>query len=84
MALANTFRGDTAQHARMAAWPDDLVARFEYLASDIGLFDSGSHAVDHRLRRNDLVRIMVMQYLEALASNVIVGRADPRSCRLVD
>ena len=57
----------------MLMWPDEILARFDYLASDFGFFDSGSRAVDHCLRGHDLVSIMVVQYLDAIAANARLG-----------
>jgi hypothetical protein len=57
---------------RKALWAEELLERFDYLASDMGLFES-SPGVDHRLRRNDAVRAMVIQYLEAIAANASIG-----------
>jgi hypothetical protein len=75
MADANILRQNILQYPGKATWPAELLARFEYLASDIGFFEHGSYAVDQRLRSHDLVRIMVVQYLDAIASNAGVGTA---------
>jgi hypothetical protein len=70
---ANPFRSDPLRKGQQATWPDELLARFEYLASDFELFGLGSSAIDHRLRENDNVHAMVVQYLQAIQANVEIG-----------
>jgi hypothetical protein len=70
---ANPFRSDPLRRGQRATWLDELLARFDYLASDFELFGLGSSAIDHRLGRNDNVHAMVVQYLQAIQANVEIG-----------
>jgi hypothetical protein len=73
LTLANPLRKDGSQGGHSATWPEELLARFDYLASDIGLFNLGDSSIDHRLGRNKIVRTMVEQYLQAISANADIG-----------
>lgn len=70
MVNANRLRDATSTET---TWPDEALARFDSMASGIGLFDSGRRAIDHRLQRNVYVRIMVRQYFAAISANARIG-----------
>jgi hypothetical protein len=73
LTLANPFRNDALREGQRATWPDELLARFDHLASDFGLFDPGRFAIDHRLAKNQPVRAMALQYLQAISANADIG-----------
>jgi hypothetical protein len=73
LTFANPFRSDASLGGQKATWPDELLARFEHLASDFGLFGFGKSAIDHRLGENAFVHAMVVQYLQAIEANVEIG-----------
>jgi hypothetical protein len=71
--LAESYRSDAPRGAQRATWPDELLARFDYLASDFGLFDTGRFAIDRRLSINQLEWAMALQYLQAISANAEIG-----------
>jgi hypothetical protein len=73
LARTNPFRNDALRGGQRATWPDELLARFDHLAFDFGLFDPGRIAIDSRLARNLPVRTMALQYLQAILANADIG-----------
>lgn len=79
MADTNPLRNEAPRDALGTTWPDEALRRFNSMAVNLGLFDSGKHGIDHWVKENRFVRAMVSQYIEAITANATIGAWTPPS-----
>jgi hypothetical protein len=51
-------------------WEEDVQIRVNLFTSKLGVFATGSHSIDHRLRKNKTVSRAIVQLLESLLANL--------------
>jgi hypothetical protein len=67
----------TSSARETSSWASELLTRYDFWASEAGLFFAGKQSLDHQVRNNAKVRAMVQQFLEAISVDAALCTAIP-------